>query len=227
MGSDLSVVNAARVSFDKESALEDGVLKQADERLIHYLAKHKHLSPFNHTFICLRATVPLFVARQLVKHEYMPWNEVSRRYVDSPPQFHYPTEWRKAAENVKQGSSSEIVKEIDMEVMGFNSSKISIKRSPEDVYRNYIRLAEEIYTNLINGGVCPEQARMILPQSMLTTVYWSGTLGAVAKMLSLRLPEDTQKETREVAAQVYNLVEPVFPISLKALLNETYGLEIK
>lgn len=223
MGDDLSVVNAARVSFDKESFLEEGVLKQSDENLIKYLAKHKHLSPFNHAFASFRVTMPIFVARQLVKHEYMPWNEVSRRYVDDPPQFHYPTAWRKRADNVKQGSSDETVTEF---VLHDTRMGISWSNNIESVYQGLVWHSENVYKGLIEAGVCPEQARMILPQSMMTTVIWSGSLGAIAKMLSLRLPKDTQAETREVAEQIYNILEPVFPISLKALLTETYGMEI-
>lgn len=229
-GDDLSVVNAARVSFDKESSyahssvhLADKCLKLADERLIHYLAKHRHLSPFNHAFASFRVTMPIFVARQLVKHEYMPWNEVSRRYVDDPPSFHYPTAWRKRADNVKQGSSDETVDTMLMHDVGLNEVW---KTEIDNVYALLVEQSMEIYNRMLEAGVCPEQARMILPQSMMTTVVWSGSLGAIAKMLSLRLPKDTQVETREVAEQIYNILEPIFPISLKALLTETYGLEI-
>lgn len=222
-GDDLSVVNAARVSFDKESTLEDGVLNQPDERLIKYLATHKHLSPFNHAFASFRVTMPIFVARQLVKHEYMPWNEVSRRYVDDPPSFHYPTAWRKKADNVKQGSSDETVETMKLYDIGTNSF---YETDIAMMYSGILFDIERIYREMLEADVCPEQARMILPQSMMTTVIWSGSLGAIAKMLSLRLPKDTQAETREVAEQIYNILEPIFPISLKALLTETYGLEI-
>lgn len=116
-GSDLSVCNAARTSFDKQSswvlaphqggrAEPEKTLSTADEKLIKYLANHKHYSPFNHSFISVRVKAPVFVARQLVKHKFMPWNEVSRRYVKGEVEFYKTTEWRKAADNVKQGSSS-------------------------------------------------------------------------------------------------------------------------
>lgn len=207
MGSDLSVVNAARVSFHKESKWEpDGkgfrTLSEADTRLINYLAKHKHYSPFNHTFITSRIRAPIFVARQLVKHKFMPWNEVSRRYVDEEPEFYDPVIWRKKAENVKQGSSDD----------EFRSTEIG----------NAWELIEDLvitYQTLIDRGLSAEQARMILPQNMMTEWIWSGTLGAYADMLHLRLDPHTQYESRIVAQKLREQIEPLYPISLPALLN--------
>ena len=212
-GSDLSIVNAARVSFNKQSdfiwTFEKGsnestpMLQEKDVKLINYLAKHKHLSPFNHCFISVRVKAPIFVARQLVKHEYMPWNEVSRRYVDEEPEFYFPDVWRARADNVKQGSS-----EVEASWVG----TISVSRILEEVVSQYKWMLE--------NGVCPEQARMILPQNMMTEWYWSGTLSAFAKMLSLRLSSDTQKETRDVAEKARDIIMPLFPVSLSALLEE-------
>jgi thymidylate synthase (FAD) len=196
-GTDLSVVNAARVSFHKESfKLED-----SDERLINYLAKHKHFSPFNHSFITLRVKAPIFVARQLVKHKFMPWNEVSRRYVDDEPEFYFPDKWRARAENVKQGS-------------GYGESKYD-PNSAEIITK--LCLAE--YLRALAEGVAPEQARMLLPQNMMTEWWWSGTLGAYADMLKLRLDPHTQYESRIVAQKVYVMIKELFPISIKALLE--------
>lgn len=212
-GSDLSVVNAARVSFHKESKwMEETIsglgkidyLSPADVKLINYLAKHKHFSPFNHTFLSFRIKAPLFVARQLVKHEYMPWNEVSRRYVEEEPEFYIPTYLRAKAENVKQGSSKEA---------HHNSMQLLFD------YKNHCKEAVRLFNAAIKDGVCVEQARMFLPQNMMTEWIWSGTVGAVAKMLSLRLPQDTQEETRRVAEEVHTLASQMFPVSFAALLE--------
>lgn len=199
MGSDLSVVNAARVSFHKISEK----FKEGDIKLINYLAKHKHFSPFNHSFITVRVKAPIFVARQLVKHKFMPWNEVSRRYVDDEPEFYIPEVWRMRAENVKQGSSDE---EFPYLWPKFETQAIC-------------KSALLMYKAMLAGKVCPEQARMVLPQNMMTEWMWSGTLGAFADMLKLRLDPHTQYESRIVAEQIRALVEPLFPVSLPALLD--------
>ena len=210
MGSDLSVVNAARVSFAAASEWEisaghrnddPGVLKERDVKLINYLAKHKHFSPFNHAFLTVRVKAPIFVARQLVKHKFMPWNEISRRYVDFEPEFYSPV-FRKRADNVKQGSSEELIDE--QKVLGFDFQ---------------IESALDQYNYLLSIDVCPEQARMVLPQNMMTEWYWSGSLGAFCDMLRLRLDSHTQSETREVAEKIYEKILPLFPVSVKALLE--------
>jgi len=209
MGSDLDVVNAARVSFDKESQWEvaagyrrydTGILSEKDQKLIHYLAKHNHWTPFGHTSISLRIKAPIFVARQLGKHQVgFVWNEVSRRYVDSQPEFYMPI-FRKRAENVKQGSSDEI---IDAEkTIGF-----------ELVVKDCL----EQYNYLLSIGVCPEQARVILPQNMMTEWIWTGSLAAFARVCKLRLDPHTQKETREVAGYISDECAKLFPISWTAL----------
>ena len=210
MGDDLSVVNSARVSFGKKSDYmprvhmgEAKVLQHKDEKLIKYLAKHNHKSPFNHAFATFHVKAPIFVARQLQKHEYMPWNEISRRYVDSEPEFYEPKEWRGRSADKKQGSEG--VVPISGETM-----RISFKASMWSI-RNY--------TALLNADVAPEQARMVLPQSMYTEWYWSGTLYAFAKMCSLRLKEDTQEETRMIATLIYRDMLTMFPVSWKALME--------
>lgn len=212
-GSDLSVVNAARVSFHKESTWEhvlpkeylekpSNKLSEKDEKLINYLASHGHISPFHHAFVTLRIKAPIFVARQLVKHKFMPWNEVSRRYVDEEPEFYIP-EVRSRADNIKQGSGKE----------HWASSKIqtNIKSYSEDSLC--------AYTVLLANKVAPEIARAVLPQNTMTEWIWSGTLSAWASMLSLRLTEYTQQETREVAQECYKIIQPLFPVSIKALVN--------
>ena len=206
MGSDLSVVNAARVSFGKKSDWmmrvhngEAKVLQHKDSKLIRFLAKHKHKSPFNHAFATFHVKAPIFVARQLQKHEYMPWNEVSRRYVDSEPEFYVPDVWRGRSEDKKQGSEG-VIEDID-----------------PDVANSMVACAKHDYNYLLAKGVSPEQARMILPQSMMTEWYWSGTLYAFAKMCGLRLKEDTQAETRIVAEKIEDCLKDIFPVSWEAL----------
>ena len=193
MGDDLSVVNAARVSFGKYKDLFDS----SDAKLIFYLAKHNHKSPFNHAFATFHVKAPIFVARQLQKHEYMPWNEISRRYVDSEPEFYEPDVWRGRSADKKQGSEG----------------AVDLKTKPTNQY------SLETYHNLLADGVAPEQARMVLPQSMYTEWYWSGTLYSFAKMCNLRLSADTQKETREVAQQISTEMNRLFPISWEALYD--------
>ena len=208
MGSDLSVVNAARVSFSKISKWEsipeagptEGILTLADEKLIKYLAKHGHWSPFGHASMQFHIEAPVFVARQLVKHQVgLVWNEVSRRYVDSEPKFYMPEAWRGAPENKKQGSSD-----------------INIDIDPDDFVRMYDS-AKWMYQYLLERGVCPEQARMLLPQSMMTEWYWSGTLYAFARVCNLRCKDDAQFETQMVANQIDELAKEIFPYSWEAL----------
>ena len=208
MGSDLSVVNAARVSFAKTSEWEsipeagevEGCLKYEDERLIKYLAKHNHWSPFGHASLQFHIKAPVFVARQLVKHQVgLVWNEVSRRYVDDEPEFYIPKSWRKRPEkSIKQGSSDETVEVNVLSTIDF---------------------CKQTYQNLLNAGVAPEMARMILPQNMYTEWYWSGTLYAFARVCNLRCKPDAQVETQMVAKQIHELTKEKFPNSWEALID--------
>ena len=210
MGNDLTVVNAARVSFGKESEWDyeesDGYsfkqhMKLKDKKLIKYLAKHKHISPFGHCFASFHIKAPVFVARQLVKHKFLRWNEISRRYVDSEPEFYQPTEWRGRSVDKKQGSSG----------------KITVS---SDIARDMAESAKKDYEYLLDLGICPEQARMVLPQSMMTEWYWSGSLDAFADMCKLRCAPDTQAETAEVAWEIDCSMVKLFPVSWRALRNE-------
>ena len=195
MGSDVTVVNAARVSFGKRT--DNTYTTNKDEKLIWYLAEHKHMSPFGHCFASFHVKAPIFVARQLVKHKFLRWNEISRRYVDYEPEFYVPDVWRGRAEDKKQGSAGEV------------KSNFSI---------NYYNLeAFKAYEQLLNEGVCPEQARMVLPQSTMTEWYWSGSLDAFADMCVLRCASDTQQETQEVANQISVKMHKLFPVSWMAL----------
>jgi thymidylate synthase (FAD) len=198
MGTDLTVVNAARVSFGKK---RDVYQEQEDYRLIHYLAKHEHMSPFGHCFASFHVKAPVFVARQLVKHKFLRWNEISRRYVDSEPEFYVPDVWRGRSEDKKQGSSG----------------KITVS---SDLARNMAESAKKDYEYLLDLGICPEQARMVLPQSMMTEWYWSGSLDAFSDMCLLRCSSDTQAETQEVANQISMKMHELFPVSWMALAKE-------
>ena len=198
MGSDLTVVNAARVSFAKVSEQLD----DSDERLIHYLAEHGHWSPFAHAFLQFRIKAPIFVARQLVKHQIgLSWNEVSRRYVDEPPEFHSPKVWRGRPKNSKQGS--------DGEVEDQNTPQKVLEQTNLSAFKNY--------NILIKQGVAPEQARMILPQTMMTEWYWSGSLQAFARVCNQRLDAHSQEETQDIARQIQEKALPLFPVSWVAL----------
>ena len=219
MGSDVTVVNAARVSFGKRT--DNTYTTNKDEKLIWYLAEHKHMSPFGHCFASFHVKAPIFVARQLVKHKFLRWNEISRRYVDSEPEFYEPKTWRGRAKDKKQGSSNEEVKEILVE--GWKSEYPDRLKSTLEVSVAYDSVVNEsalcLYKDMLHAGVCPEQARMVLPQSTMTEWYWSGSLDAFADMCNLRCASDTQAETREVATQISNRMRRLFPVSWAALTD--------
>ena len=208
MGDDLSVVNAARVSFGKTSklvctniVLGTYDMSKGDKKLIQYLAKHKHISPFGHAFASFHVKAPIYVARQLVKHKFLRWNEISRRYVSNDPEFYTPT-LRSSSVDKKQGSG---------DVLG-NSI-----RQDEVVRHAHIEALKQ-YKYLLNTGVCEEQARAVLPLSHMTEWYWSGSLDAFADMCRLRCKSDTQYETRVVADQINTIMQPLFPVAWDALL---------
>ena len=229
MGSDLTVVNAARVSFSQESwwqeqvtdevqarytdgswarstdVIEKKVLTEKDIKLINYLAKHNHWTPFAHSFASFRIKAPIFVARQLAKHQVgLAWNEVSRRYVDGEPEFFNPVAFRARAENVKQGSSEEFV------------------HCTDELMADYESLCEnlcEAYTELLSHEVAPEQARMILPQCAMTEWVWSGSLYAFSRVCNLRLDPHAQAETRDIADMIDYYMRQIYPYSWEALVK--------
>ena len=220
MGSDLSVVNAARVSFDKESEwdfIPSGLpnageqrLSAADVKLINYLAKHNHWSPFAHTSVQIRIKAPVFCARQLVKHQVGGvWNEVSRRYVDSEPEFWFPEVWRGRPVNAKQGSSGIV------DLCSWYDKDYGLNFAPEDV----ADVCLSMYNHMLECGVAPEQARMILPQNMMTEWYWTGSLMFFCRVCRERLAPGAQQETREVAEQIAEIVAPLYPVAWSALME--------
>ena len=219
MGDDLTVVNAARVSFGKQSeglgfsgvftTTMTPILHDTDKRLIKYLAKHKHMSPFGHAFASFHVKAPIFVARQLVKHKFLRWNEISRRYVDDEPEFYVPDDWRERSADKKQGSSDTVVEFLRMQGFG--------EQSVHDGSFKHQMHSLDLYRDMVTAGVCPEQARMVLPQSTMTEWYWSGSLDAFSDMCNLRCKEDTQLETRIVADEISADMKDLFPISWEAL----------
>jgi len=225
MGSDLTVVNAARVSFDKESSWEyinptavdefylpipehsEKILSKQDEKLIQYLAKHNHWSPFAHTSIQLRINAPIFVARQLVKHQVGGvWNEVSRRYVDDEPTFFFPEKWRWRAENVKQGSGED--------------TNDATNKGTSFVTTTLCSSILEKYNILIEAGIAPEQARIILPQNMMTSWYWTGSLKFFHRVFMDRTGVGAQQETKDVAIGIGKICNDLFPTSWQALTQK-------
>lgn len=232
VGDDLAVVNAARVSFDKESdwvkeyleyerhdtwgeefdgrVLVGQTLSEPDKKLIKYLAKHNHFTPFTHCFATFRITCPIAVARQLHKHQVgLSVNEVSRLYVSTEPTFYVPPVWRGKAENKKQGSAG-VVEPYDYGMMDDKD------RTPfEWAYQHCL----EAYLNLLDAGVCEEQARLVLPVGSNTTFIWSGSLAAWARVINLRTSDDAQPETRIVADQIATHISSHFPVSYEALCD--------
>lgn len=202
MGDDNTVVDAARVSFKKGNK---EFTEEQNHKLIKYLADHGHYSPFGHCFASFHVEAPIFVARQLFKHEYLRANEVSRRYVDTPPEFYIPTAWRGKATDRKQGSGGYLDHKENVLWYG--------------AYRECVVETLNLYDDMIRGGVAPEMARMVLPQSMYTEWYWSGSLDAFANMAKLRCKPDTQEETRLIANQISEQMLTKFPVSWSALVG--------
>lgn len=218
MGDDLTVVNSARVSFNKESQWEEHVdpigcglerrwktLPEKDEELISYLARHRHWTPFSHAVITLRETVPIFVSRQRFKHTVgFTYNEVSRRYVDDLPEIYFPKSLRnKPSGSAKQGSEG---------VHPYSDTYIQYMR--EDAKR-----ALNLYAVLLQDGVAPEQARMVLPQSMVTSYYVTGSLAAFSRAYKQRIDPHAQVEIQELAKQWDTIIRPLFPVSWEALVS--------
>ena len=204
MGDDLAVVNAARVSMDKESL----AMCASDEKLIAYLAKHKHWTPFAHVQFKFRISMPIFVAREWMRSTIgLSRNEVSRRYVDNPPEFWSPDDaWRGRAENIKQGSGDLLPEEVCQSVTS--------------IYGYSLMIAEESYHDMLERGVCPEQARAVLPQSMMTEFIETGSLAAYGRIYGLRSDPHAQLEIQEYARAIGEQVKKIVPVSWKALTGE-------
>jgi thymidylate synthase (FAD) len=201
MGNDKTVVDAARVSFAKTA---DNYTEAQNEKLIQYLARHNHWTPFGHAQATFHIEAPIFVARQLVKHQVgLVWNEVSRRYVDDKPRFFSPSSWRPRSQDKKQGSDKHDI--------------IPDMRQAWKVYESAIHNISKTYGILLEMGVAPEQARMVLPQSMMTEWYWTGSLAAWSRVCRLRVSDDAQAETERIALDISREMKQLFPVSWTAL----------
>jgi len=205
MGDDDSICDAARVSFDKVAA---NYSDEQNQGLLNYLARHDHWTPFAHQTMKFRFRAPIFVARQFVKHCVgFVWNEVSRRYVDSDPWFYIPSEWRKRPDNMKQGSIAEGAVPV-------------IATDLEKKFVHKMREHARDYKDLRMSGVCPEQARMILPQNMMTEWIWTGSLMAWARFVDLRSDSHAQAECWPYAEQVRYAIKNAFPKAERALFTQ-------
>ena len=210
LGGDINVVNAARVSFAKE--VKDFDLEK-DTKLINYLAKHNHFTPLAHTSVTVRVKAPIFMARQFVKHQIgLVWNEESRRYIDDEPEFYISKQWRGRPINAKQGSSEQII-----ESLRWNDAWGG--QEPFTCVENVVSASLYCYNNLLESGVAPEQARMVLPQNTMTNWVWTGSLVAFARVVKLRTDSHAQQEAQELAKLINDVVAPLYPVSWKALME--------
>jgi thymidylate synthase (FAD) len=207
MGSDASVSNSARVSFNKWKDEFD----EQDEKLIKYLASHKHMTPFRHTQVQLRCKAPIFLVRQLGKHQAgLSWNEVSRRYVKTEPEFFIPEQWRSIPDgSIKQGSGA-VMELPQMKDHGWVT----------DPYTLAIEACLRSYNAMLDAGVAPEMARMVLPQSMLTEWIWSGNILAFAHVYRERIADGAQEEAKAFAKILDSVIRPEFPVAWGALVDD-------
>lgn len=218
-GSDAAIANAARCSFgdfENWNSIPEGYSQERMEKLINYLASHRHMTPFRHNSLSIRCTVPIFLARQLMKHQVgLTWNEESRRYITKEVEFFTPEEWRAKPEgSVKQGSGGTINRMVVSPLSGE-------KESIEEIFEDFSNFATEIYQLFLDEGVAPEMARMVLPQSMLTTFVWTGNLLAFAHVVNERSYSGAQLEAQYFAKQLKQILSTLFPISTKALINDS------
>lgn len=234
MGDDLMVVDAARVSFNKKSWWEyhddkDGaaraVLSDKDDKLINYLAKNGHWSPFSHPQIQVRVTAPIFIANQLKRSVVgLSINEVSRRYVDDEPTFYIPEKWRgRPPGSIKQGSSDEEVTSIYMaiSIIEMTGPVENWDTDPMDIYYNHLEYSTKLYNSMLKAGIAPEMARMVLPQSMNTSWIWTGSLLAFIRIYKQRIDSHSQLESQMIAKQLGEILERYFPVSFKAWTTES------
>lgn len=220
-GSDEAVANAARVSFSQFgewNSIPEGYTKAKSDKLIAYLADHEHTSPFRHNSITVRCQAPIFLARQLMKHQAgLSWNEISMRYCDKPLGFFTPEQWRSRPDkSLKQGSGDGIVKTLNIkDAAGGDWGCLPIM----DEYSNHIHRSVLLYEEMLANNVAPEMARMVLPQSMLTDWVWTGNLMAFSHVYNLRIKENAQVEARVFAKELGDVIQPLFPVAWQALTS--------
>ena len=210
MGTDLTVVNAARVSFNKESEWDAGhILSVKDSKLVKYLADHNHWTPFAHTSITLRIKAPISIRTQLFKHKVgFTENEISRRYVSYEPDLYYPFFRGKPTNGAKQGSEDFI-------------QDPKVKLTIDKIYRDSAESAIESYNDLLDAGGAPEQARFILPQGVYTEWWWTGSLPAYARVYKQRTDPHAQWEVQQYAKSIGEIIESLFPESWSVLTSNT------
>jgi thymidylate synthase (FAD) len=202
MGTDLTVVNAARVSFGKRT---QEFRPGKDDRLLAFLARHKHELPFAHPHVSFHFKAPIFVARQLAKHQVgFVWSEISRRYVTGEPELYIPEVLRKSSPDIKQGSLNESVEDLPLQLFYYHA----------DAQRSVLA-----YLKALKAGVCPEQARGLLPQTTYTEWVWTGSLLGWSRVWNLRVKPDAQAETREIVEKIGPTMTRLFPYSWKALAD--------
>lgn len=213
MGDDLTVVNSARVSFSKRVGWYDPELTgarnlhEADRKLVLYLARNNHWTPFSHCQITLRETVPIFTARQRFKHMVgFTYNEISRRYVSDTPTFYIPNVWHRAAQDRKQGTVDDV----------------HIDETSSHYYEIALNICKNAYRIMVERGIAPEEARMVLPQSMYTSYYVTGSLAAWARAYLLRIDPHAQKEIQTLAKQWDEIIRPLYPVSWEALVTKSH-----
>ena len=212
MGSDLSVVNAARVSFGAEKKEVD----DKDVKLINYLMAHNHSSPFEHCTITFRFTVPLFIRSQHHRHRTWAYNEISRRYTEVDMQFYEPREFRTQHESNRQASKNELINPI----VDYNRSGFPVSGVASDLVRNHHVESLKLFDELIKSGVCREQARGVLPQNLYTKYYGTVNLHNLLKFIQLRSHEGAQWEIQQVAEACLEIAEEYFPQSVKSFIQK-------
>jgi len=206
MGSDLTVVNSARVSFGKhKTELDDN-----DKKLIEYLIRHRHTSVLEHNMVTFRFKVPLFVRSQHHRHRTWSYNEISRRYTEYNIEFYQPREFRKQHKSNRQASTNDTFNPE------FYSSSLDISHSATSVVEGLFKDSLRVYNKLLDSGVCKEQARMVLPQAMYTEYYGTANLNNILKFVDLRIHEGAQWEIQKVAEAVLDIITDLYPVTVEA-----------
>ena len=216
MGSDLTVVNSARVSFGKHKE----VLDESDKKLVDYLIRHRHTSVLEHNFVTFRFKVPLFVRSQHHRHRTWSYNEISRRYTEFNIEFYQPKEFRKQHKTNRQASTDETFDP------SFYSMSLDTDFKASTLVAGHYKDSLNLFNKLIDGGVCKEQARMVLPQAMYTEYYGSANLSNILKFVDLRLHEGAQWEIQQVANAVLDIVTELYPETVGAyrrIRDEKHG----
>ena len=217
MGSDLTIVNSARVSFGKHKKEID----QKDKRLINYLVKHRHTSTFEHNVATFRVCVPLFVRSQHMRHRTWAYNEISRRYTDVDIEFYCPKEFRTQHENNRQASNPEgLINPL------IDAASISGGSYADYMVRMHHKDSLRLYNKLIDNGVCREQARGVLPQNMYTEYYGTCNLSNLLKFISLRTHEGAQWEIKELSLGMLSIVEGLWPVAVGAYREHNKSGEV-